>query len=208
MTDLRRPPHLTDTLVDRYVEQDLSDFERIEADRHLEACSVCRDEVAGYRVLVHELAALPMPEPPPGFALRILDAVRPSENALLLRFVSRAYAAAAVVVAAVASGILGTTGPGPVAGAVASGFSRTITEGCSSLKTMLVASVDLLEAMLELAPLTRAAGSLVNGLETAALSLAPEVHALIAMTLLLAGLVLVWAMSAARERGVPHVSLL
>jgi hypothetical protein len=66
--------------------------------------------------------------------------------------------------------------------------------------------VDLTKTLTEFFPLAKVAGSLARGLETAALALAPHYMALLGLTLVLATLVLIWALSPARERGVPHVS--
>lgn len=207
MSDREHNPHLRESVVDRYVELDLSGTERTAADTHLRDCPSCRTRVSEYRVFFAELGRLPVPEPPPGFAVRILDAIKPSEEALLIRFATRAYAAVAVLLAAVAAGVLGTAGPGPVAGTAATGFSRILSDAISSTQSIFLGSVDLLKAMFELAPIARVMGSLARGLETAALSLAPQYFVVTALTLLLATFVLVWA-TTARERGVPHASLL
>jgi hypothetical protein len=75
------------------------------------------------------------------------------------------------------------------------------------MRSAIVGGVDLVLAILELAPLAEAAHALLRGFETAALSLAPQQLAILLLMLSLATLVLIWAMSPARERGVPHVSL-
>jgi anti-sigma factor RsiW len=206
MSDREHNTHLRESVVDRYVELDLSGTERTEADTHLRDCPSCRTRVSEYRAFFEELGNLPVPEPPPGFAVRILDAVRPSEEALLMRFATRAYAAVAVALAAIAAGVLGTAGPGPVAGTAATGFSRILSDAVSSAQSLLGGSIDLLKAVFELAPVARVMGSLARGMETVALSLAPQYFVVTALTLLLATFVLVWA-TTARERGVPHVSL-
>jgi hypothetical protein len=206
MSNREHNTHLRESVVDRYVELDLSGTERTEADTHLRDCPSCRTRVSEYRAFFEELGSLPVPEPPPGFAVRILDAVRPSEEALLMRFATRAYAAVAVALAAIAAGVLGTAGPGPVAGTAATGFSRILSDAVSSAQSLLGGSIDLLKAVFELAPVARVMGSLARGMETAALSLAPQYFIVTALTLLLATFVLVWA-TTARERGVPHVSL-
>jgi anti-sigma factor RsiW len=208
MSEKERTPHLEESILDRYVEMDLTVSERSDADVHLETCSSCRKTVAEYRSFLAELNGLPVPTPPPGFAARVLEAVlpQPNENALLIRFATKAYVGLAVGLAAVAAGVLGTAGPGPVAGTVASGFSRILGEALTSAQSLLVWFVDMIKAMVGLAPLARVMGSLAHGLETAAIALAPQYLTATALTLLLATLVLVWA-TTARERGVPHVSL-
>lgn len=207
MSDREHNAHPRESVVDRYVELDLSGTERTAVDIHLRDCPSCRTRVSEYRVFFDELGRLPVPEPPLGFAVRILDAIKPSEEALLIRFATRAYAGVAVLLAAVAVGVLGTAGPGPVAGTAATGFSRILSDAVSSIQTIFLGSVDLLKAMFELAPIARVMGSLARGLETAVLSLAPQYFVVTALTLLLATFVLVWA-TTARERGVPHASLL
>ena len=201
-------PHLKESVLDRYVEMDLTVSERAHADTHLAACPSCRETVSEYRTFVAELNRLPVPTPPPGFAVRILDAVlpRPSEDALVLRFATKAYVVLSVLLATIGAGVLGTAGPGPVAGTVSTGFTRILSEAISSLSNVVVGSVDLVKAMVELAPLARVMGSLAHGLETAALALSPQYLTVVFLTLLLATLVLVWALTA-RERGVPHVTL-
>lgn len=199
--------HLTESVLDAYGDDSLASGERGPVQAHLDLCPECRLRAGEYRALFRDLAALPVPDPPANFAHRILDAVRPSENRVLIRLATRAYAVAAVALAAVAAAALGVSGPGPVAGTLASGFSRTLSDAFTSVLHLCLASVDLLRAGLDLIPVARVLGSLVRGLETAAFSLAPQVHLMIALTLILAMLVLIWATSPARERGVPHVSL-
>jgi anti-sigma factor RsiW len=201
--------HLTERVLDAYGDDSLAPGERAPVVAHLQACPDCRLRAGEYRTLFRDLAALPRPELPLNFANRILDAVRPSENRILFRLATRAYAAAAVAMAAVAATLMGVNGPGPVAGAVTSGFTKTVLDGLTGLLHGGLAALDLLRAGLDLIPLARVLGSLARGLETAALSLGPQVHLIIAMTLILAMLVLIWATSPAREpRGVPHVSIL
>lgn len=201
--------HLSERVLDAYGDDSLASGERAPVQAHLDVCPECRLRAGEYRALFRDLAELPRPEPPLNFTHRILDAVRPSESRLLIRFATRAYVASSVVLAAVAAIMMGVNGPGPVAGAVTSGFTRTILDGLTGLLHGALAAVDLLRAGLDLLPIARVLGSLVRGLETAALSLGPQVHLIIAMTLILAMLVLIWATSPAREkRGVPHVSLL
>jgi hypothetical protein len=201
-------PHLGESLIERYADGDLSLAEGREAEAHLSACSACRKRVDEYHALFGELAALPFPAVPAGFGVRILDAVRPSEEAVLLRWVSQAYVVLAVVLAAVGAGVLGVSGgPGPVAGTVAGGFSRILGDGFVALRNVVVSAVDLLKAVLELMPVAGVAGPLARGLETTASAVATQYSVILILTCVLATLVLAWATSPARERGVPHVSL-
>jgi hypothetical protein len=87
------------------------------------------------------------------------------------------------------------------------GFSRSVEGAAEWTRNAAFTGVDLVLAILELVPLAGVARSVLRSFETAALALAPFQMAILLLTLSLATLVLIWAMSPARERGVPHVSL-
>lgn len=213
MSTGRHDTHPAESLLDRYVEQDLSVSEASDIERHLGVCPVCTRTVSEYRAFFVELNRLPLPQVPAGFSARILQAVlpRPSENVLLIRWATKAYVGLAVALAAVAATVLGVSGgPGPVAGSVANGFTRVLSDGFSAFQTVVIYSVDLLTAFMELLPAAEAAGSLARGLETATWAVVSQYHLVLVLILAWAAFVLVWATSPARvrERGVPHVSLL
>ena len=201
--------HPDERVLDHYADQAVSASEAREVETHLAACSSCRGVVDAYRGFFTELNRVPAPIPPAGFAARILDAVlpRPSEDALILKWATKAYVAMAVVLASVAAGITGVAGPGPVSGAVATGFTRTVSEGLSAFQNVILGSIKGLTALLDLLPLAEATRTLARGLETSAFTLVGQYQLLVVLTLFLATLVLVWATSSVRERGVPHVSL-
>jgi Putative zinc-finger len=201
--------HLTESLLDRYAEGDLDAPDRERVAVHLEGCPSCRRTARAYAALASSLAALPVPEVPAGFAMRVLDAVlpAPSEDALLIRIATRAYVTLAVVLAAIGAAVLGVSGPTPVTDVVVTGFTRALGGYLSTLRDVVIGSVDVTKVFLELAPVAGAFGSLARGLETAALALSPVTQVVLALTVLLATLVLVWAIVPARERGVPHVYL-
>jgi predicted anti-sigma-YlaC factor YlaD len=210
MNDKTGNNHLPEPLIDRYVEGDLSRAEAAAAQEHLAACSGCRRTVAEYRAFVSELNALPLPAVPSGFAARILDAVLlpPSEDVLVLRWLSKAYVGLSVALATVAATVLGTSGgPGPVAGTVASGFTRTVWDGVAAGRDVVLGSVHLMETAIDLIPMAKTAGSLARGLEATAFTVAGQYSVLLTVACVLATVVLLWAVSPARERGVPHVNL-
>lgn len=210
MNEETRNIHLPEPLIDRYVEGDLNRAESAAAESHLAACSQCRRTVAEYRAFVSELNALPHPAVPPGFAARILDAVLlpPSEDVLVLRWLSKAYVGVSVALATVAATVLGTSGgPGPVAGTVASGFTRTLWDGFNAGREVVLGSFHIIETAVDLLPMAKAAGSLARGLETTAFTIAGQYSVFLTVACVLATLVLIWATSPARERGVPHVNL-
>jgi anti-sigma factor RsiW len=209
MNDVTRDPHLPPRDMERYVDGDLPADRLAGAEAHLAACSACRRETARYRALFADLDRLPVPEPPFGFDVRILDAVirRPSEGAVLLRLAGRAYAVLAAVLVALATGIFLVEGSTPFENAFASAVSHAIDSGLEGIRLIGAGFFDLLKTTLHFVALADAAGALARGLEAAATSLAPQVVLVTVLTLSLATLVLVWALSPARERGVPHVSL-
>jgi hypothetical protein len=94
-----------------------------------------------------------------------------------------------------------------VAGTVATGFTRTLWDGVSAGRDVILSGVHLIETAIDLLPMARAAGSLARGLETTAFTIAAQYSILLTVTCVLAMLVLIWATSPARERGVPHVNL-
>ena len=80
-------------------------------------------------------------------------------------------------------------------------------DGLVVLRSSIASGVDVVLAVLELAPLARVGPLLVDLLETITLALPPQHMALLLLSVSLAVLVLAWAMASPRERGVPHVSL-
>jgi hypothetical protein len=209
MQGKRPETHLPESLLERFATGDVDARERDRVAAHVDACRACRRTARAYAALAADLRALPMPEVPAGFAVRILDAVLPpvNEDALLLRIFTRAYVALAVVLSAIGAAALGVSGPVPLTGLLSTGFSRALGGYVTSLRDVVIGTVDVTTAFLELAPLASAFRSLARGLETAAFALSPAYQLGLALTLLLATLVLVWAASPVRERGVPHVSL-
>jgi hypothetical protein len=141
--------------------------------------------------------------------VRVLDAVfpRPSEATLLVRVAGRAYAAVSLVLLALALAMTGALGPGTAAGAVTLGFTRILTDAIGSLAALTAGFVGLIEALASLVPLAGVAGVVWRGLEVVFVALSPQHLAVGALTLLLAALILIWASTPARERGVPHAVL-
>ena len=205
----KRTAHPEENVLDQYADQALSVSESREVETHLSVCPSCRGVVADYRGFFTELNRVPAPIPPAGFAVRILDAVlpRPSEDALIIKWATNAYIVLSVVLASVAAGITGVAGPGPVSGAVATGLTRTVSEGLTAFEHVIMGSIKVLTALLDLLPLAGATRTLARGLETSASIFVEQYQVLVVLTLLLATLVLAWATSSVRERGVPHVSL-
>jgi hypothetical protein len=76
------------------------------------------------------------------------------------------------------------------------------------LRGAIVGGVDLVLAFLALAPLANVGRLVLRILETVTLALPPQHLALLVLSVSLAVLVLAWAIASARERGVPHASLL
>lgn len=215
MNDLDPRTHPTEDLLDRFAEGDLAPEEATALRSHVAACADCLRTVEEYRAFFGTLGKLPVPEVPPGFAVRILDAVlpktmslpSPAEGRAVVRLVTRLYATVAVVLSTAAAVVLGMSGPGPVTWAFAQGFSRSVEGAAEWTRNAAFTGVDMVLAILELVPLAGVARSVLRSFETAALALAPFQLAILLLTLSLATLVLIWAMSPARERGVPHVSL-
>lgn len=201
--------HLQERLIDDFVAGEIDPTMRDAAQAHLSACASCRERAEEYRSFFTALERLPVPEPPAGFAVRILDAVLPArvKERKIVRVVTRAYAGVAVALSAVAAAVLGVAGPGPFTVALAEGWSRSVGDGLVVLRSSIMGGVDVLLAVLELAPLARVGPLLVELLETITLALPPEHLALLLLSVSLAILVLAWAMTSPRERGVPHVSL-
>ena len=201
--------HLSERLIDDFVAGELDSTTRAAAEAHLDACASCRERASEYRSFFTALEHLPVPEPPAGFAVRILDAVLPArvKERKIVRVVTRAYAGVAVALSAVAAAALGVTGPGPFSVALAEGWSHSVEDGLVVLRSSIVSGVDVVLAVLELAPLARVGPLLVDLLETITLALPPQHMALLVLSVSLAILVLAWAMAPRRERGVPHVSL-
>ncbi|WP_103350828.1 anti-sigma factor domain-containing protein [Amycolatopsis sp. CA-128772] len=113
------------TLTGAYALDAVSDAERGEFERHLEACAACRQEVAELRATGARLGVAAAVEPPPSLKLLVLaDAARTRQlppKVPVVRRLSRAktwqlrvslFGAAAAAVAAVVFGV--TTTPAPV----------------------------------------------------------------------------------------------
>lgn len=201
--------HLPEPLIDRYVDEDLDRAERARVDTHLADCAACRVTVDEYRGFFTALKTLPVPEVPPGFAVRILDAVLPAriKERKIVRVFTRAYAGVAVALSVVAAIALGMVGPGPSTALLAEGWSRSVGDTMTLLRGAIVGGVDLVLAFLELAPLANVGRMLIRVLETVTLALPAQHLALLLLSVSLAVLVLAWSMASARERGVPHASL-
>jgi len=201
--------HPTSDLLERYLDGELPVGERAEADAHFHACPACRTEVDRLRGLRADLRALPVPEPPAHFAADVLAVLfpRPSFEQIFMRLAARASVAYLAILALLGGVVLGVFGPLRVARVAATGFVRLLETVFSAVGGMFTGLVDLLRTAADLASLADAFGATARGLETAALSLSPQVVTLFGLTVVLAMLVLVWATSPARERGVPHVSL-
>jgi len=201
--------HPTSRQLECYLDGDLSASERADADTHLHACLACRTEVVRLRGLMADLAALPVPEPPAHFATDVFAALfpRPSFEQVFMRLATRASVAVMAVLALLGGASFGVFGPGRVARFATTGLLRVLESAFQSIGGMFTGLVDLLRTAADLASLAAAAGATARGLETAALSLSPQVVTLFGLTVVLATLVLAWATSPARERGVPHVSL-
>jgi len=201
--------HPPERLIDRYVDEDLDHAERARVDTHLAGCTACRLKVDEYRGFFTALKTLPVPDLPPGFAVRILDAVLPArlKERKIVRVVTRAYAGVAVALSAVAAVALGMVGPGPSTALLAEGWSRSVGDAMTTLRGLITGGVDLLLAFLELAPLANVGRLFIRILETVTLALPAQHLALVLLSVSLAVLILAWAMASVRERGVPHASL-
>jgi hypothetical protein len=201
--------HLPERLIDRFVDEDLDLAERESVESHLAACGTCRVKAEEYRNFFAALNALPAPEIPQGFAVRILDAVLPAriKERKIVRVFTQAYASVAVALSVVAAVALGMVGPGPSTALLAEGWSRSVGDSMALLRGTIVGGVHLVLAFLELAPLANIGKLFIRVLETVTLSLSAQHLALVLLSVSLAVLVLAWAMASARERGVPHASL-
>ena len=204
-----RHEHLPERLIDRYVDDDLARVESARIESHLGACEACRVKVDEYRSFFTALKALPVPEVPSGFAVRILDAVLPAriKERKIVRVFTQAYASVAVALSVVAAVALGMVGPGPSTALLAEGWSRSLGDSMVLLRGTILGGVDLVLAFLKLAPLANIGKLFIRVLETVTLSLPAHHLALVLLSVSLAVLVLAWAMASARERGVPHASL-
>jgi putative zinc finger protein len=201
--------HPPERLIDRYVDDDLDRPERERLDAHLASCAACRVQVEEYRSFFAALNTLPVPEVPQGFAVRILDSVLPArvKERKIVRVFTQAYASVAVALSVVAAVALGMVGPGPSTALLAEGWSRSLGDSMTMLRSIITGGVDLVLAFLELAPLANIGKLFIRVLETVTLSLPAQHLALVLLSVSLAVLVLAWAMASARERGVPHASL-
>lgn len=201
--------HLLPGRLARYADDDLPAPQRAEADAHLRGCSACRTEVVRLRGLAADLSALPLPEPPAHFATDVLAALfpRPSFEQIFMRLAARASVAYMAILALLLGTTLGVFGPLRVARLAATALVRGLETTLSAVGGLFTGLLDLLRTAADLASLADAMGATARGLETAVLSLSPQVVTLFGLTVALAMLVLVWATSPVRERGVPHVSL-
>ncbi len=197
-------------VLDRYLDGELPASEREVVDTHLQACPRCRRELRAVACLMAELDRLPLPELPIGFNMRVLDAVLPPrrEDALLIRFATRAYAALAAILGVILLGVLAVAGPDPIRGFASGVVAQWVNGVLGAFGALGGGTVNLLRAIDDLVPLADTLAAILRGLETVATAtLAPQVLLVTVLTLTLATLVLVWALSPARERGVSHVSL-
>jgi hypothetical protein len=201
--------HLTLRRLERFLDDDLPGVERAAAETHLAACAACARERRRHERLRQDLARLPLPEPPAYLHARILAAVLPgpSERAVLLRLAARAYGTTAAVLAAVASVAVLLAGPQAVPRLLYAGVIRMIVGIFDVFKMIVGGTLGLVKALGGVLPATDALGEAVNGLGTALFALSPQAMLLVVLTMVLATLVLVWAVSQPRERGVPHVCL-
>jgi len=201
--------HLPEHLIDRYVDDDLDRADRERVASHLAECGSCRLKADEYRSFFTALNALPAPELPQGFRVRILDAVLPVrvKERKIVRLVTRAYASVAVALSVVAAVALGMVGPGPSTAMLAEGWSRSAGDSMVVLRGAIISGVHLVLAFLELAPLANIGKLFIRVLETVTLSLSAQHLALVLLSVSLSVLVLAWAMASARQRGVPHASL-
>ncbi len=203
--------HPTQDMLERWLDDDIGEADRVEVDAHLSTCAACRREVESYRALFAELDRIPSPEPPVGFDVRVLDAVLPkkvSEIAAVLRLMSGAYAAMAVMVSVVASAIVLVAGTERTNAAFGFIVDRIVVRAGNVIESFSVGAIDLLKAAGDLLSAMGPAQTLLRGLETAATAaLGTQIAYVFALTLTLAALILVRALSSARERGVPHASL-
>ena len=201
--------HPPERLIDRYVDNDVDSRERVLVDTHLASCAACRVKADEYRSFFTALNTLPVPEVPQGFAVRILDSVLPArvKERKIVRLFTKTYASVAVALSVVAAVALGMVGPGPSTALLAEGWSRSLGDSMTMLRSLITGGVDLVLAFLELAPLANIGKLFIRVLETVTLSLPAQHLALMLMSVSLAVLVLAWAMASARERGVPHASL-
>jgi anti-sigma factor RsiW len=112
MKGTHEPAHLDHRVLDRYLDEELPASERELVETHLHACAGCRRELRAYRVFLGALDRIPLPEPPAGFDVRILDAVLPRrrEDPSLVHLATRAYGILAGILGAI---VLGYRGGGP-----------------------------------------------------------------------------------------------
>jgi hypothetical protein len=201
--------HLGPRDLERFLDGDVGGPDRRNAESHLAACGACARERRRHEALRMDLARLPLPEPPAFLDARILAAVlpAPSERAVLLRLAARAYGVTAALVAAAGAYAFLVFGPEALLRLLYAGVTRGLVGVFDVLKTGVSAILGLARAAGRVLPVTDALGDTLNGLETAALALSPQVMLLVVLTMALATLVLVWAVTQPRERGVPHVCL-
>jgi anti-sigma factor RsiW len=98
-----------DHLLAEYVDERLDPEDRVEVERHLDGCSICREEVLQARVARGALASLPEVDPPPGLPLAVRRRARPLRTQARARRAAGLAAAAAVFVAG-GLVVLGQTG--------------------------------------------------------------------------------------------------
>jgi len=66
-------------LLSAYLENDLSESERVAVESHLDACTGCSDDLRDLREAVSFLRRLPAPEPPPFLASRVMARIADGE---------------------------------------------------------------------------------------------------------------------------------
>lgn len=74
--------HLTDEILNEYLDGELNAAQRIEADAHLADCTECAARLANLRVLFNEIASLPDLELPRDLSASVLQKVTPPPTAM------------------------------------------------------------------------------------------------------------------------------
>lgn len=80
---IEKREHLGSEMLQAFLEGELSDTVRVEAEAHLESCARCSAELEGWNLLFAELGELPEVTPSPAFADRVMARIL-SEAPLLL----------------------------------------------------------------------------------------------------------------------------
>lgn len=205
----RQPEHLTLARLELWIDDDLNPADTQAAQEHLAACTACQREESMLLAVRAELDRLTAPEPPAFFDARILAAVLtpPSEALRWIRAGVRLYGAAA---AALVVGILSVAliaGPESFNRMLAGGITKGIGVSLDAVTSTWLGFVNLIKTSGDLIPAAGSLASVFRGLDTAATAMAPHVILSLMLTMFLAVLVLVWASSEPRRKGVPHVHL-